>query len=297
MNNITIGQYYHKKSIIHSLDARIKLILMIGFTVVSFLASSAPAALLAAFFTLLFMVFSRVPLRLYFRTLKAIWFLVLFTAVFQCLYFPGRELVSFWGLTVTLEGVRQSLLIASRLMCLILVSSVLSFTTSPTSLTSAMESLMSPLKIFRFPVHSLAMMMSLALRFVPTLLEEANKIMAAQKARGADLESGGVIKRIRAVIPILVPLFVSAFRRAFDLALAMECRCYTDGAGRTRLNPMRMRIRDVFAFIFVSACGFGIVWLSRNIGWSELYQFVLYWFGKMWQWIMGIKWTTLSFLP
>ncbi|MCL2486743.1 MAG: energy-coupling factor transporter transmembrane protein EcfT [Oscillospiraceae bacterium] len=273
MNNITFGQYYHKKSLIHSLDARIKLILMIGFTVVAFLANSAPAVLLTGFCVVIFMAFSRVPLWMYLRTLKAIWFLVLFTAVFNCFYFPGRELVSFslfsWELTVTVEGLRQCLLLASRLISLILVSSVLSYTTSPTSMTAAMESLMAPLKIIRVPVHDLAMMMSLALRFVPTLLEEANKIMAAQKARGADLDSGGVIKRIRAVIPILVPLFVSALRRAFDLALAMECRCYSDGKGRTRLNPMRIRIRDAAAFVFVSACGFGIVWLSRNIGWRE----------------------------
>lgn len=288
MQNITIGQYYHKKSPIHSLDARIKLILMIGFTVVAFLADSSAAVLLSGACVLLFMMLSRVPLGMYFRTLKAIWFLVLLTAVFNCFTFPGRELFSLWGMTVTFEGVRQSLLIASRLIFLILVSSVLTFTTSPTSLTAAMESLMSPLKIFRFPVHNLAMMMSLALRFVPTLLEEANKIMAAQKARGADLESGGILKRIRAVIPILVPLFVSAFRRAFDLALAMECRCYSDGKGRTRLNPMRMRIRDIFAFVFVAACGFGIVWLSRNAGWRETTDFAVRCWANIIQWINNI---------
>jgi len=263
---------------------------MIGFTVIAFLANSVPAVLLAGFCVLIFMVFSRVPLWMYFRTLKAIWFLVLFTAVFQCFYLPGRELFSVsifsWTLTVTIEGVRQSLLIASRLIFLILVSSVLSFTTSPTAMTAAMESLMAPLKIIRAPVHDLAMMMSLALRFVPTLLEEAQKIMAAQKARGADLESGGMIKRIRAVIPILVPLFVSAFRRAFDLALAMECRCYGDGKGRTRLNPMRMRIRDFCAFIFVLACGLCIVWLNgklsifsyrfSGIDWSEYAKSITY---------------------
>ncbi|MBQ6796999.1 MAG: energy-coupling factor transporter transmembrane protein EcfT [Clostridia bacterium] len=270
ISDVTLGQYYHKKSFIHSMDARVKIILMIGFIVVAFLANNVPSILLTVLSTLFFIALSRVPLRLYFKGLGAIWFIILFTAVLNCLYIPGRELFSIWKLTVTFEGIRQSCIVAARLVCLILISSILTFTTTPTQLTSAIESLLAPLKLFGVKVHDLAMMMTIALRFVPTLLEEAEKIMSAQKARGADLGSGGVISRIKAVVPILVPLIVSAFRRAYDLALAMECRCYTDGKGRTRLNPMKIRFRDVFGFIVAGALAAGIILLRDVPHWSVL---------------------------
>lgn len=243
------------------MDARVKIILMIAFVVIAFLADNVPSMLLTCFCTMLFMVLSRVPLKLYFKGLGAIWFLVLLTAVLNCLYIPGKVLFSFWKINITFEGIRQSCFIALRLVNLILISSALTFTTTPTQLTSAIESLLSPLKIFGVKVHDLAMMMTIALRFVPTLLEETEKIMSAQKARGADIGSGGPISRVKAVVPILVPLIVSAFRRAIDLALAMECRCYTDGKGRTKLNPMKLCFRDYAGFLVAASLAAGIIFL------------------------------------
>lgn len=274
ISDITVGQYYHTKSIVHRLDPRLKLLLLIGFIITAFIAGTLQSLLLVGLSTFLFMVLSRVPIKIYLKGLKAIWFLVLLTAVLNCFYIPGRELFTIWKLTVTFEGLRQSAYIAARLVSLILLSSVLTFTTSPTELTAAIESLLSPLKLFKVKVHDLAMMMTIALRFVPTLLEEAEKIMSAQKARGADMESGRFLARIRAVVPILIPLFVSAFRRAYDLALAMECRCYTDGKGRTKLNPMKIRFRDVVAFIFVCGLGAGVVYLNYTPHWSVIWDMI-----------------------
>ena len=185
------------------------------------------------------------------------------SALLNIFYVRGRELWAWGPFHVTYEGLRMSVFIVFRLVCLILLSSVLTFTTTPTELTAAIESLLSPLKIFGVQVHELAMLMTIALRFVPTLLEEADKIMSAQKARGADLESGGIINRAKALIPILIPLFVSAFRRAYDLALAMECRCYTDGKGRTRLNEPHTSARDWAAFVIVILICAGILFLNR----------------------------------
>lgn len=270
MSDITLGQYYHQKSLLHRMDARVKMMLMIGYIVIIFLANNLPSVLLMGLCTLFYIALSKVPLRLYFKGLGAIWFLVLLTAILNCLYVPGHELFTIWKFTVTFEGVRQSCYVAARLICLILISSILTFTTTPTELTAAIESLLSPLKLFGVKVHDLAMMMTIALRFVPTLLEETEKIMSAQKARGADIGSGGAFKRIKAVVPILIPLFVSAFRRAYDLALAMECRCYTDGKGRTKLNPMKIKFRDVAGFIVASALAAGIILLRTVPHWRVL---------------------------
>ncbi|MBQ4313157.1 MAG: energy-coupling factor transporter transmembrane protein EcfT [Clostridia bacterium] len=275
LSDITIGQYYAADSVIHRIDARVKIIILIAFIVVAFLASSVPAALLVFLTAVLCILMSKVPPRLYVKSLRAIWFLILLTSILNMFYIPGRELFSFWRLTVTYEGLRQSCFIALRLVCLILFSSTLTFTATPTELTGAIESLLSPLRIFGVRVHELAMLMTIALRFVPTLLEEAEKIMSAQKARGADLESGGLIARAKALIPILIPLFVSSFRRAYDLAMAMECRCYTDGKGRTRLNELRMRFRD-FAALIVSAAICAAVILLGRYGIPEVAAFITY---------------------
>jgi energy-coupling factor transport system permease protein len=183
--------------------------------------------------------------------LKAILFIILFTTVLNLFYGTGDPIWQWGFLKITWNGIFNSIFIAVRITLLIFVSSVLTFTTSPTELTDALERVMKPLKIVRVPVHEIAMMMTIALRFVPTLLEETDKIMSAQKARGADMESGGLMQRIRALIPILIPLFVSAFRRAYDLAMAMECRCYRGGEGRTKMKQLHLRRSDVFISLMV----------------------------------------------
>lgn len=263
LGNITIGQYFPSNSVIHRMDARVKLVIMTVLIVFTFIAKSVPAALLIAAVSFVIMLITKIPVRMFLRSLKAIWFLVILTAILNMFYINGRVLWSLGPISITYEGVRMSCFIALRLVCLIILSSVLTFTTTPTELTGAIESLLSPLKIFGVRVHELAMLMTIALRFVPTLLEEADKIMSAQKARGADLESGGILTRAKALIPILIPLFVSAFRRAYDLALAMECRCYTDGKGRTRLNEQHTAPRDWVALVLTAALCAGIIWLNH----------------------------------
>ena len=263
LGNITIGQYFPSDSVIHRMDARVKLVIMTVLIVFTFIAKSVPAALLIAAVSFVIMLITKIPVRMFLRSLKAIWFLVILTAILNMFYINGRVLWSLGPISITYEGVRMSCFIALRLVCLIILSSVLTFTTTPTELTGAIESLLSPLKIFGVRVHELAMLMTIALRFVPTLLEEADKIMSAQKARGADLESGGILTRAKALIPILIPLFVSAFRRAYDLALAMECRCYTDGKGRTRLNEQHTAARDWVALILTAAMCVGLIYLNH----------------------------------
>lgn len=270
LSDITLGQYYPTRSFVHRVDPRVKIVLLIAMITMIFIASTVPACLFAVLAVLITVALSKVPLRLYFGSLRAIWFLVLLTALLNMFYIEGRVLFEIGPLSVTFEGVRQSCIIALRLVCLIIISSTLTFTSTPTELTGAIESLLSPLKLFRLPVHELAMLMTIALRFVPTLLEEADKIMSAQKARGADLESGNIFQRIKALIPILVPLIVSAFRRAYDLALAMECRCYTDGKGRTRLNQLKTGLRDVTACILTAGCIAAVIYLNGAPHWSVL---------------------------
>ncbi len=287
LNDITLGQYYPVKSFVHKLDPRMKLVLLILMIVTVFMANTVPSCIFAALTVLLTIALSRVPMRMYFSSLKAIWFLVIFTAVLNMFYINGRVIAEIGPLTITFEGVRQSCIIALRLVCLIIVSSTLTFTATPTELTGAIESLLSPLKLIGVPVHELAMLMTIALRFVPTLLEEAEKIMSAQKARGADLESGGVIKRVKALVPILIPLFVSAFRRAYDLAMAMECRCYTDGKGRTHLNEMKLRFRDFFALILVCVALAGVIILNHSPHWSVLLAYSKEWVMAQYNSYMG----------
>lgn len=273
LSDITLGQYYPAKSFVHKLDPRIKIIAMIVLIVALFMANSVPSCLFALLAVLITVALAKIPLRMYFGSLKAIWFIVIFTSVLNMFYFDGRVLFEIGPLSITYEGIRQSCLVAFRLVSLIIVSSTLTFTATPTELTGAIESLLAPLKLFKVPVHDLAMLMTIALRFVPTLLEEADKIMSAQKARGADLESGGVFQRVKALIPILVPLIVSAFRRAYDLALAMECRCYTDGKGRTRLNRLKTGLRDFIALILVSGALACVILLNRAPHWSVLLEY------------------------
>ena len=239
ISDITLGQFFPQKSPMHAADPRMKICLLVYVIVLLFAAGNF-ASLGAAVLTIgLGMAFSRIPLKLYLKSLKPILFLVAFTGVLNIFYGAGEPLWQWGLLRITVNGIVNCVFVSVRIVALILASSVLTFTTSPTQLTDAIERLLKPLSKLRVPVHEFAMMMTIALRFVPTLLEETDKIMSAQKARGADMESGGITQRIRALVPVLIPLFVSAFRRAFDLATAMESRCYHGGEGRTKMKQLR----------------------------------------------------------
>ncbi len=275
MGDITLGQYFPGKSFFHKLDARTKLLWLIMMIVLIFVANNLLAVGVMLFITMLSVLLTRVPVKLYFKGLKAIWIILIISAALNIFYVKGEgePLFSWWKIEIYREGIRQCILIALRLVSLILCSSVLSFTTSPTSLTGAIEWVLSPLKIFGVKVHELSMMMTIALRFVPTLLEETEKIMSAQKARGADIDSGGLLKKAKALIPILIPLFVSSYRRAFDLATAMECRCYTGDGNRTKLNVPKFGFADFVMLIGSLLLIAAVIILNINIfGWSyEIY--------------------------
>ena len=237
--DITLGQYFPGKSLIHRMDPRLKICLTVFFIVLTFCAGNFVNIALVYAAVFAGMLISKVPVKMYVKSLKPILFIVVFTAVLNLFYGTGEPLLQLGFIKITLNGVLNSVLIAVRIVALILVSSILTFTTSPTQLTDAIERLLKPLTYIKVPVHEFAMMMTIALRFVPTLLEETDKIMSAQKARGADLESGGIMQRVKALVPILIPLFVSAFRRAYDLATAMESRCYVGGEGRTKMKSLK----------------------------------------------------------
>lgn len=242
--DITLGQYFPKKSPMHRADPRLKLCLVVYAIVLLFMAGNFASLAVAVGLIGLGMALSRIPLKLYLKGLKPILFLVAFTGILNIFYGAGEPLWQFGIFRITLNGIVNCAFVSVRIVALILASSVLTFTTSPTQLTDAIERLLKPLAKLRVPVHEFAMMMTIALRFVPTLLEETDKIMAAQKARGADMESGGITQRIRALVPVLIPLFVSAFRRAFDLATAMESRCYHGGEGRTKMKQLHFGRED-----------------------------------------------------
>lgn len=248
IKDITLGQYYQTDSVIHRLDPRVKLVATFGFIISLFVADNLAGYVVAALFLVLVIRLSIVPVKFMVRGMKAIVFLLVFAAVFNLFLTPGEVLVSFWKLKITKEGVKIASLMAARLCFLIMGSSVMTLTTTPNQLTDALEKLLGPLKRIRVPVHEIAMMMSIALRFIPILLEETDKIMKAQIARGADFESGNLIKKAKSLVPLLVPLFISAFRRANDLAMAMEARCYRGGDGRTKMKPLVYRKRDYAAY-------------------------------------------------
>ncbi len=258
IRDITLGQYYPADSVIHRLDPRVKLVVTLAFIVSLFVVNNVFGYILAAVFLIFWIGLSRVPLCFMLRGMRAVFFLLLLTVVFNLFLTPGEILWSFGMLTVTKEGIRIACMMAVRLVFLIIGSSVMTFTTTPTRLTDAMEALMAPVNRIRCPVHEIAMMMSIALRFIPILMEETDKIMKAQMAMGADFESGNVIRRAKNLVPLLVPLFISAFRRANDLAMAMEARCYHGGEGRTRMKPLSYHQRDRIAYalllLYLAAC-------------------------------------------
>ncbi len=252
IRDITIGQYYPADSVLHRLDPRVKFIGTVLYIVSLFLFHSKGYILGAAFLAFL-IILSKVPFGMICRGLKAIWIILALTAALNMFLTPGMILWQWGVLKITLEGVRLAVNMGLRLVMLVMGASLMTFTTTPTRLTDGMESIFGPLKKIRVPVHEIAMMMSIALRFIPILLEETEKIRMAQMARGADFESGSLFKKVKAMVPLLVPLFVSAFRRANDLALAMEARCYHGDEGRTRMKPLAYQKRDFIAFSVLTA--------------------------------------------
>lgn len=248
LRDITLGQYYQTDSVIHRLDPRVKLVTTLCFIISLFIIDNWIGYVIAGLFLFAVIKLSKVPFKFMIRGMKAIVFLLLIAVVFNLFLTPGEPLVTLWKLTITKEGVRLASFMAVRLVFLIMGSSVMTLTTTPNNLTDAIEKLLGPLKVIRVPVHEIAMMMSIALRFIPILLEETDKIMKAQIARGADFESGNLIKKAKSLVPLLVPLFISAFRRANDLAMAMEARCYRGGERRTKMKPLTYRKRDGIAY-------------------------------------------------
>ena len=252
IRDITIGQYYPAKSILHRLDPRVKLVCTLLYLVSLFLFRSVPGYIVATIFLAMIIKISTVPLSYIVRGLKPIVMLLMITVLFNLfLTRDGEVLFHAWIFTITEGGLITAVYMAIRLIYLIIGSSLMTFTTTPNELTDGIEALLHPLNRIHVPVHEVAMMMSIALRFIPILLEETDKIMKAQIARGADLESGNMIQKAKSMIPILVPLFVSAFRRANDLAMAMEARCYRGGEGRTKMKPLHYQKRDYVAYIVV----------------------------------------------
>ncbi len=249
IRDITIGQYYPTNSILHRLDPRVKLIGTFLFIISLFIFKSFFGYIAVTLFLAAVIKLSKVPFKFIAKGLKSVVMLLLFMVFFNMFFYPGEPIFEFWIFKITKEGLKAAGFMGIRLIYLILGSSLMTFTTTPNQLTDGLEKVLRPLNHIKVPVHEIAMMMSIALRFIPILLEETDKIMKAQMARGADFESGGILKRAKSLIPLLVPLFVSAFRRANDLAMAMEARCYRGGDGRTKMKPLRYKGRDYVAYV------------------------------------------------
>ena len=264
LKDITLGQYFPADTVVHRLDPRTKLLAVILYIVALFNARGVVTYAIMAAVLAASVLLSHVPFKSLTRGLKPVYIIVAFTAVMNLFFTAGTPVADVWLLRhITYEGIRSAIAMVLRIIMLIMGTFLLTYTTSPISLTDALEHLLSPLKKLRLPIHELAMMMSIALRFIPTLIEETDKIMSAQKARGADFETGNIFQRAKALIPILVPLFVSAFRRADELATAMECRCYHGGEGRTALRVLRMHSADWVTLLLFAALAAGIIVLAK----------------------------------
>ena len=266
LRDSTIGQHFPGDSLVHKFDPRMKLVLTIVYIILLFAASNPLGLTLSLVFLVAMYGVAKIPFKLITKSLKPILPIILFTAVLNLFFVSGEgePLVHFWVLNIYAEGLRYAILMAVRVMALIAGTSLLTYTTSPIVLTDAIEQLLKPLGRLHFPVHELAMMMSIALRFIPTLIEETDKIMNAQKARGAMLDNGSMMERVKALVPVLIPLFISAFRRADELAMAMECRCYRGGDGRTRLKVLRCEKQDYIDLAVCIAC-FAVILASRLV--------------------------------
>jgi energy-coupling factor transport system permease protein len=266
ISDITLGQFFPGKSPLHKLDPRTKILLATVFIIAVFLANTPIALLFMAFVCLFMLLISRISSRVVIKGIKPIIIILIITSLLNVFMTKGEgePLVSFWIFEIYAQGIFRAVFMTVRVILLIIGTSlILTYTTSPISLTDGIESLFKPLKLIGVPVHSFAMMMTIALRFIPTLIEETEKIMNAQKSRGADFTSGGLIKRVKALIPILIPLFVSSFKRAEELAIAMECRCYRGDKNRTKLLKLEFKVRDYLAFL-LGALGLTLIILSRR---------------------------------
>ncbi|MBQ7353623.1 MAG: energy-coupling factor transporter transmembrane protein EcfT [Clostridia bacterium] len=268
--DVGFGQYYEAKSPIHKLDPRTKLLFVIVYIVAIFLARDVYAFIPLTALILFSIIISRVPIRVILKGLKPLIFIILFTAILNVFWTNGTNVIfqkeiiqGHWTLTLYREGLINAGILALRITLLLMATTLFfSYTTTPIALTDGIESALSPLKLIKIPIHEFAMMMTIALRFIPTLTEETSKIMNAQKARGADFSSGGLIKKAKALIPIIIPLFVSAFRRADELATAMECRCYRGGKGRTKMRIMKMRFRDFLWILIIAGLLAGVILIN-----------------------------------
>lgn len=260
LKDITLGQFFPGKTVIHRLDPRTKLLLLIVYIVALFLAKSYASYALVLVFLVGVTVLGKIPFKAMTRGLKPMLIFIIFTAILNLFYTKGGTLLlDWWIFEIWSDGVRTAFFMVLRIMMLICGTFLLTYTTSPIALTDALERLLNPLKKLHVPVHELAMMMSIALRFIPTLIEETDKIISAQKARGADFETGSIIRRAKALVPILIPLFVSAFRRADELATAMECRCYHGGEGRTRMKQLKMSVLDLYGTLYCCVFMAGVI--------------------------------------
>ncbi len=263
LRDITLGQYYQTESVIHRLDPRVKLLGTILFFVSLFLFNNPVGYVIAIVFLAAVIIMSKVPFSFMVKGMRTIVVLMLITVLINLFVTQGDVVVSFWKLRITKQGIILAAQLALRISLLIIGSSIMTLTTTPNHLTDGLEKGLRFLKVIKVPVHEIAMMMSIALRFIPILLEETDRIMKAQLARGADLESGNVFKRIKAMVPILVPLFISAFRRAGDLANAMEARCYHGGDGRTKMKPLKYKSGDAIAYLILAAYMVLSIYLGR----------------------------------
>ena len=264
LKDITLGQYFPGRSVVHRLDPRTKLIMLIVYIVALFCAASWISYGVMFVFLATTIAISTIPLKAILRGMKPLLFILIFTGILNIFFTSGEQLlVSFWGINIYAEGLIRAFFMMIRILMLITGTFLLTYTTSPISLTDGLESLLSPLKVIRLPVHELSMMMCIALRFIPTLIEETDKIMSAQKARGADFENGNLMQRVKALVPILVPLFISAFRRADELATAMECRCYQGGDGRTKMKLLRFHRNDFLTLLLGAFLLAGVIVLAN----------------------------------
>lgn len=251
LSDITIGQYFPGKSVIHKMDARMKIILTFVLIISLFVCKNFASLLLVTIFIISIIAISKIPFKTISKSIKPLGIIIAITSVLNLFYGEGDPLFTIFGLKITLDGICTAIFMAIRIILLVVVGSMLTYTTSPTDITDALERLMKPLKYIKIDVHTIAMTMTIALRFIPTLIEEIDKIMSAQKSRGAQLDSGNLIQRAKALIPILIPLFISSFRRANELAYAMECRCYRGGEGRTKMKVVKMEKRDYLSLLVV----------------------------------------------
>ena len=261
LKDVSFGQFYPTGSIIHKVDARLKLVILIAYIVFIFLSSNFYSLALCSLFLIVIIALTKIPIRIYVKNFKVILPIIVLTSLLNAIYYhEGTELLNLRLFSIYSGGLYRALFMSLRIIILILISSVLSYTATPTELTDSIESLMTPLKYIGLgtAVHTIAMMMTIALRFIPTLIEETDKIMSSQKARGADIDTGGLVKRVKALVPVIIPLLISSVRRAFELADAMESRCYNGGKGRVRMKRMKLHLKDYVSLI-ICICVFASV--------------------------------------